>query len=125
MGIVAGGGVALIRAQSAIDAVKFDGDERFGGTIIRHACEAPLRGIAENAGTDASIIIHKVRETEGATGWNAADDKWGDMYAMGIIDPAKVTVTALTNAASVAGLLLTTEAMIAEKRKDEYLDDEE
>ena len=124
MGIVAGGGVALIRAQAAIKDVKFDGDERFGGDIIRFACEAPLRGIAENAGTDASIIVHKVRETEGSTGWNAADDKWGDMYDMGIIDPAKVTVTALQNAASVAGLLLTTEAMIAEKRKDEYLDDE-
>ncbi|MEQ1505093.1 MAG: chaperonin GroEL [Myxococcota bacterium] len=124
MGIVPGGGVALIRAQVALDSVVTNGDERFGVDIIREACEAPLRGIAHNAGVDASIIVYKVRENKTATwGWNAADDTWGDMYDMGIIDPAKVTVTALQNAASVSGLLLTTEAMIAEKSKDEYEDD--
>jgi chaperonin GroEL len=124
MGIVPGGGVALIRAQAALDALQLGGDEHFGVDIIREACEAPLRGIAGNAGVDSSITVYKVREAGPTVGWNAADDSWGDMYEMGIIDPAKVTVTALQNAGSVAGLLLTTEAMIAEKKKDEYVDDE-
>jgi len=124
MGIVPGGGVALIRAQASLDGLDVDGDVRFGVDIIREACEAPLRGIARNAGVDASIIVHKVRESKDSHGWNAADDTWGDMFDLGIIDPTKVTVTALRNAASVAGLLLTTEAMIAEKKDDEYLDDE-
>jgi chaperonin GroEL len=123
MGIVPGGGVALIRAQKALDALDLKGDEAFGVSIIREACEAPLRGIAGNAGVDGSIVVYKVREASESTGWNAATDTWGDMYEMGIIDPAKVTVTALQNAASVAGLLLTTEAMIAEKKDDEYLDE--
>jgi chaperonin GroEL len=125
MGIVPGGGVALIRAQKALEKLDVTGDEKFGADIIRQAMEAPLRGIADNAGMDASIVIHKVREGKKAFGWNAADDTWGDMYEMGIIDPAKVTVTALQNASSVASLLLTTEAMIAEKKKDEYLDEED
>ena len=124
MGVVAGGGVALIRAQAALDALDLKGDERFGVDIIREATEAPLRGIAGNAGVDASIIVYKVREGKGSFGWNAADDTWGDMLESGIVDPAKVTVTALQNAGSVAGLLLTTEAMIAENKKDEYEDDD-
>jgi chaperonin GroEL len=123
MGIVPGGGVALIRAQKALDALNLPGDEQFGVAIIREACEAPLRGIAGNAGVDGSIVVYKTREGAETMGWNAATDTWGDMYAMGIIDPAKVTVTALANAASVAGLLLTTEAMIAEKKDDEYVDE--
>jgi chaperonin GroEL len=91
--------------------------------IIREACEAPLRIIAENAGEDASIIVYKVREGEGSFGWNGATGEFGDMYAFGVIDPTKVTRTALQNAASVAGLLLTTEAMIATKeKKDEDAD---
>ncbi|MEQ1567229.1 MAG: chaperonin GroEL [Myxococcota bacterium] len=124
MGVVPGGGVALIRAQAALDALTLTGDAHFGVDIIREACEAPLRGIAQNAGADASITVFKVREGSATTGWNAADDTWGDMFQMGIIDPAKVTVTALQNAASVAGLLLTTEAMIAEKKTDEYVDED-
>ena len=118
-GIVPGGGVALIRAQAALAKVVTDGDERFGVDIIREACEAPLRAIAQNAGADASIVIFKVLQATDTTGWDAANDAYGDMFEMGIIDPAKVTLTALQNAASVAGLLLTTEAMIAEKAKDE------
>jgi chaperonin GroEL len=123
MGIVPGGGVALIRSQAALDGLSLEGDQQFGADIVREACESPLRGIAENAGVDASIIIYKARENATAAfGWDAANDSWGDMFEMGIIDPAKVTVTALQNAASVAGLLLTTEAMIAEKKDDEYED---
>ena len=118
-GIVAGGGVALIRAQSALDALELEGDQHFGVNIIRAAIEAPLRTIAGNAGEDASIIIHKVREGNDAFGWNAADNVYGDMFAAGIIDPTKVTRTALQNAASVAGLLLTTECMIAEQVNDD------
>jgi len=118
-GIVAGGGVALIRAQSVLDSLKLEGDARFGVDVIRAACEAPLRGIAANAGEDASIVVHLVRAGEAAYGWNAATDTYGDLMEMGIIDPTKVTRTALTNAGSVAGLLLTTEAMIAEKSESE------
>jgi chaperonin GroEL len=117
-GIVAGGGVALIRAQSALDALNLTGDQAFGVDIIRAAVEAPLRTIASNAGEDGSIIIHTVREGTGSFGWNAATNTFGDMYADGVIDPAKVTRTALQNAASVSGLLLTTECMIAEKTDD-------
>ena len=120
MGIVPGGGVALLRSVVALDNVNADGDEAFGVDIIREACQAPLRGIAGNAGVDASIVVHKVLEGDDAFGWDAATDKYGDMYELGIIDPTKVTVTALQNAASVASLLLTTEAMIAEKKDDEY-----
>ncbi len=118
-GIVPGGGVALIRAQKALEAIKLEGDAQFGVQIIREACEAPLRCIAENAGEDASIIVHKVREGKDAYGWNGATNVFGDMFEFGVIDPTKVTRTALVNAASVAGLLLTTEAMIAEKRKSD------
>ena len=116
-GIVAGGGVALIRALSALDALELEGDANFGIDIIRAACEAPLRTIAANAGADASIIIHKVRAGDDSFGWNAASDTFGDLFSQGIIDPTKVTRTALQNAASVAGLLLTTECMIAEKKE--------
>jgi chaperonin GroEL len=117
-GVVPGGGVALIRARAALADVQAHGDERFGVDIIRDACEAPLRAIAGNAGADASIIIHKVSAESAGYGWNAATDTFGDMYDMGVIDPTKVTLTALSNAASVAAMLLTTEAMIAEKKSD-------
>jgi chaperonin GroEL len=119
MGIVPGGGVALIRVQKALAAVQAPGDQHFGVDIIREACEAPLRIIATNAGVDASIVVHRVREGQDGHGWNAQDDRYGDMYDQGIIDPTKVTITALTNAASVSGLLLTTEAMIATKPEKE------
>jgi chaperonin GroEL len=120
-GVVPGGGVALIRAQHVLAGLKLTGDAAFGVSIIREASEAPLRIIAENAGEDASIIVHKVREGSGSFGWNGATGEFGDMFAYGVIDPTKVTRTALQNAASVAGLLLTTEAMIATK---EAKDDE-
>ncbi|MBT3218524.1 MAG: chaperonin GroEL [Proteobacteria bacterium] len=118
-GIIAGGGVALIRARAALDALDLTGDAAFGVDIIRKCCEAPLRVIASNAGEDGSIIIHKVREGEGPFGWNAATNEFGDMFEYGVIDPTKVTRTALQNAASVAGLLLTTEAMVAEKEEED------
>ncbi|MCB9665389.1 MAG: chaperonin GroEL [Alphaproteobacteria bacterium] len=118
-GVVPGGGVALIRAQGALAGLSAEGDRGFGVGIIREACEAPLRIIAGNAGEDASIVVHKVREGSGAWGWNAATGEYGDLFAAGVLDPTKVTRTALQNAASVAGLLLTTEAMIAEKKSDE------
>jgi chaperonin GroEL len=118
-GIVAGGGVALIRAQAAIADLVLHEDQNFGVDIIRAACEAPLRIIASNAGEDASIIIHNVRARDKNYGWNGATGEYGDMFAFGVIDPAKVTKTALQNAASVAGLLLTTEAMIAESIPNE------
>ena len=113
-GIVPGGGVALIRAQKALDALEVVGDERFGVQIIRRAIEEPLRIISSNAGLDASIAVAKVSEGEGNFGLNAANGEYGDLVAAGVIDPTKVTRTALQNAASVAGLLLTTEAMIAD-----------
>ncbi len=117
-GIVPGGGVALIQAQKALDGFELPGDQQFGIQIIREACEAPLRAIAKNAGADGSIVIHTVRNGPKGHGWDAQNDTFGDMYAMGIIDPTKVTLTALSNAASVSGLLLTTEAMIATKDDD-------
>ena len=120
-GIVPGGGVALIRAQRALDALELEGDAQFGVDIIHTACEAPTRIIARNAGEDGSIIVHKVRELvdNPAIGWDAQNNRFGDMFEYGIIDPTKVTRTALKNAASVAGLLLTTEVMIAEKPDDD------
>ncbi len=118
-GIVPGGGVALIRAQKVLDGVTLKGDEQFGVDIIRTACEAPLRIIASNAGQDASIVVHQVRDGADGYGWNGATGEFGDMVEAGVIDPTKVTLTALSNAASVAGLLLTTECMIAEKPDDD------
>ncbi|MFT7520950.1 MAG: chaperonin GroEL [Kiritimatiellia bacterium] len=118
-GIVPGGGVALIRAQKVLDDLVVEGDQAFGLEIIRVACEAPLRAIASNAGEDASIIVFKVREGSDGFGWNAATGEFGDMYEFGVIDPTKVTRTALIHAASVSGLLLTTEAIIAEKVDDD------
>ncbi|MBU6159849.1 MAG: chaperonin GroEL [Myxococcales bacterium] len=118
-GIVPGGGVALIRVGSVLDNLKF-GDERdFGVAILRKSLEAPLRQIADNAGIDGSIVINKVREGKGAFGYNARTDVYGDLLEMGVIDPAKVVRIALQNAASVAGLLITTECAIVEKSSDD------
>jgi chaperonin GroEL len=117
-GIVPGGGVALLRSQGALDSLKLDEEERFGVRIVRHALEEPLRWIARNAGADGSVVLEKVREGKGAIGFNAAEEKYEDLMKAGIIDPTKVVRTALQNAASVAGLLLTTEAMVAEKPKE-------
>ncbi|WP_417409966.1 chaperonin GroEL [Hoeflea sp.] len=121
-GILPGGGVALLRAVSSLDDLNpANDDQRVGIEIVRRAIEAPVRQIAENAGAEGSIIVGKLREkTDRAWGWNAQTGEYGDLYKMGVIDPAKVVRTALQDAASVAGLLVTTEAMIAEKpKKDE------
>ncbi|MCW1409841.1 chaperonin GroEL [Rhizobium sp. 1AS11] len=118
-GILPGGGVALLRAVKALDNVKTaNGDQRVGVDIVRRAVEAPARQIAENAGAEGSVIVGKLREkSEFSYGWNAQTGEYGDLYAQGVIDPAKVVRTALQDAASIAGLLVTTEAMIAEKPK--------
>jgi chaperonin GroEL len=116
-GIVPGGGVALIRALSAIDNLKFSDDRQYGINIIRRACEEPLRQIASNAGVDGSIVIEKVKAGKGAFGFNAATEEYEDMVKAGVIDPTKVVRAALQNAASVASLMLTTEALIAERPK--------
>ncbi|MEP9386769.1 chaperonin GroEL [Mesorhizobium sp. KR9-304] len=120
-GILPGGGVALLRAAKALDNVQVDNaDQRTGVEIVRRAIEAPARQIAENAGAEGSIIVGKLREkSEFAHGWNAQTNEFGDLYKQGVIDPAKVVRTALQDAASVAGLLVTTEAMVAEKPKKE------
>jgi chaperonin GroEL len=111
--------VALIRAQSALDALDLKDEQRFGVNIIRRAIEEPLRQIAANAGEEGSIVVQKVREGKDSFGYNAATNVYGDMIAMGVIDPAKVVRSALQNAASVASLMLTTEAIIAERPKRE------
>ncbi|MGO7293273.1 TCP-1/cpn60 chaperonin family protein, partial [Rhizobium brockwellii] len=118
-GILPGGGVALLRAVKALDNVKTaNTDQRVGVDIVRRAVEAPARQIAENAGAEGSVIVGKLREkSEFSHGWNAQTGEYGDLYAQGVIDPAKVVRTALQDAASIAGLLVTTEAMIAEKPK--------
>ena len=116
-GIVPGGGVAYIRALKALDKLKLDAEQQFGVTIIKSSLEAPIRQIADNAGIDASIVVDKVRRGKDAYGYNAADDTYVDMLQAGIIDPTKVSRCALQNASSVAGLMLTTECMIAEKPK--------
>jgi chaperonin GroEL len=118
-GIVPGGGVALIRAQSALEKLDVNDEQRFGVNIIRRAIEEPLRQIAGNAGEEGSIVVQKVREGKEAFGYNAASNEYGDLLEMGVIDPAKVVRSALQNAASVASLMLTTEALIAERPKDE------
>ncbi|ACS60628.1 MULTISPECIES: chaperonin GroEL [Rhizobium] len=118
-GILPGGGVALLRAVKALDGLPTaNDDQRVGIDIVRRAIEAPVRQIAENAGAEGSIVVGKLREkSELSFGWNAQTGEYGDLYAQGVIDPAKVVRTALQDAASVAGLLVTTEAMIAEKPK--------
>jgi chaperonin GroEL len=116
-GVVPGGGVALLRAQSALDSIKLIEGQQFGVAIIRRAIEEPLRQIASNAGVDGSIVVSKVKEGSGGFGFNAQTLEYGDLIKGGVIDPTKVVRTALQNAASVASLLLTTEAMIAERPK--------
>ncbi|MDS7594155.1 chaperonin GroEL [Agrobacterium tumefaciens] len=119
-GILPGGGVALLRAVKALEGLATaNDDQRVGIEIVRRAIEAPVRQIAENAGAEGSIVVGKLREkTDLSFGWNAQTGEYGDLYAQGVIDPVKVVRTALQDAASVAGLLVTTEAMIAEKPKD-------
>jgi chaperonin GroEL len=117
--VVAGGGVALIRARAAIVDLKGDNhDQQIGIDIARRALEEPIRQIVANAGAEASVITNTVEESDGNYGYNAATGEYGDMIEMGILDPTKVTRSALQNAASVAGLLITTEAMVADAPKE-------
>jgi chaperonin GroEL len=119
-GIVPGGGVAFIRAQKALkDLQGKNHDQTVGIAILRRSIEEPLRQIVTNAGEEASVVLNRVQEGEGTFGYNAATGEYGDMIQLGILDPTKVTRSALQNAASVAGLMLTTEAMVAEQPKKE------
>jgi len=116
-GVVPGGGVALVRAAAKLDTLKLAPEEQIGVSIIKRAMEEPARRIAANAGHDGSVVVGKVREGKEGFGFNAATEEYGDLVKQGVIDPTMVVRTALQNAASVAGLLLTTEAMVAEKPK--------
>ncbi|MBI5605964.1 MAG: chaperonin GroEL [Deltaproteobacteria bacterium] len=117
-GIVPGGGIALLRCLPALNAIKTEGEEALGVNIIRRAIEEPVRQIANNAGFEGSVVVEKVKAEKGAFGFNADSGTYEDLMKVGVIDPTKVTRFALQNAASVASLLLTTEAMVAEKPKD-------
>jgi chaperonin GroEL len=118
-GVVAGGGVALIRAQKALDDLKLSDDQQVGVRIIHRAIEEPLRQIVQNAGLEGAVVVNKVKEGKDDFGYNAATDQYGNLLAMGVIDPVKVVRTALQNAASVAGLMLTTECLVAERPKED------
>ena len=113
-GIVPGGGVALLRCQDSLNSIKAEGDEAIGVDIVRRACSAPLRQLVDNAGVEGAIVVQEVRKQKGNNGYDVAKDEYCDMVKAGIIDPTKVTRTALQNAASIAALLLTTECMVAE-----------
>jgi chaperonin GroEL len=114
-GIVPGGGVAFLRAIPALDKLTLEDDEQIGVTIVKRALEEPIRMIASNAGHEGAIVVGKVRESKQPNyGFNAATEEYGDMIAAGILDPAKVTRSALQNAASIAALMLTTEALVSE-----------
>jgi chaperonin GroEL len=114
-GIVPGGGVALLRCMGSLDAIKAEGDEAIGIRILKRALEEPLRTLANNAGVEGSVIVAEVKgSTKKNYGYNVDKDEYVDMLGAGIIDPTKVTRSALQNAASIAGLMLTTEALIAE-----------
>jgi chaperonin GroEL len=117
-GVVPGGGVAYIRCLGALEKLAVAGGEKFGVDIIRKSLEEPIRQIVGNGGWEGSIVVNKVREGKGAYGFNAATGVYEDLLAAGVIDPTKVSRTALQNAASVASLMLTTEAMVAERPKD-------
>jgi len=118
-GIVPGGGVALLRAQAALEKIRGTEDEKIGVEIVRRSLEEPIRMIAQNAGAEGSIIVAKVRESkEKNFGYNAATDTYEDLVKSGVIDPTKVTRTALQNAASIAGLLLTTECVVVERKEE-------
>jgi chaperonin GroEL len=114
-GIVPGGGVALLRSLAAVEALKLEGDEALGARVVARALRAPARHIAENAGMNGHLVVEKILEGKGSFGFNASNDTYGDMIAMGVVDPTKVVRMALENAVSAAGLLLTSEAAITEK----------
>jgi chaperonin GroEL len=118
-GIVPGGGVALLRAQASLASLEAKGDERSGIDIVSHALEAPLRTIASNAGAEGSIVVERVRTQKGAMGYNAATGQYEDLFQSGIVDPTKVTRSALQNAVSIASLVLTTEAVVTDTPEEE------
>ena len=113
-GIVPGGGIALLRAAATLDSLELDGDQETGRNIIRRSLLSPVRAIAENAGMEGSVVVAKIQEAEGNFGFNAATTEYGDMLVEGVVDPTKVVRSALQNASSIAGLLLTTETLITE-----------
>ncbi len=119
-GIVPGGGVALVRARVALDGLKLPGDQKFGRDVVQRAISAPLRQIADNAGLDGNVVLEETLEQTGGKGLNVLTGDWGDMTKMGIIDPTKVTRSALQNAASIVGLMLTTETVITERKDKEH-----
>ena len=121
-GIVPGGGTALLRAQKALDGLKLKGDEATGADIVRRAIEAPLRTLAANAGVEGALIVEHVKNGKGGEGYNVATGKFEDLIASGVVDPTKVTRSALQNAASISGLLLTTECLISDIPKEEKAD---
>ena len=119
-GIVPGGGVALLRCVAALDELKLEGDQAVGVTIVKRALEEPIRQIVINAGVEGAVIVMEVKKNKKAAfGFNAATEEYGDMIEAGIIDPTKVTRTALQNAASIAGLMITTECVIADKPEED------
>jgi chaperonin GroEL len=117
-GIVPGGGVALLNAQKSLDALSLQGDEKIGLSIVRRAIEEPLRQIAANAGAEGSVVVNQVKSLGAGYGYNAATGEYEDLIKAGVVDPAKVVRTALQNAASIAGLILTTECLVSEKKED-------
>tara|TARA_B100000029_G_scaffold135673_1_gene130156 strand:- start:2442 stop:4061 length:1620 start_codon:yes stop_codon:yes gene_type:complete len=118
-GIVPGGGTALLRCAGAIDKLKLDADEQIGVDIVRHAIESPLRALAGNAGLEGAVVVQGVLENKGSTGYDVANEKYRDLIKAGVVDPAKVTRSALQNAASIAALLLTTECLITDVPEEE------
>jgi chaperonin GroEL len=120
-GIVPGGGVALLRCLSALEKVKLEGEEQLGVSVLRRALEEPIRQIANNAGHEGSVVVERVKNDKGAQGFNAETEKYEDLTKAGVIDPTKVVRFALQNAASVASLLLTTEATVAEKPEEKEM----
>jgi chaperonin GroEL len=118
-GIVPGGGVTLIRSEEAVESMVLDGDEATGASIVRRALSEPSKLIADNAGYEGAVVVQRIRSESGATGFNAETGEWADLFKAGIIDPAKVTRSALQNAASIAGLVLTTESAVVEKPEEE------
>ena len=119
-GIVPGGGVAYLRAQKSIDSLKLEGDEAVGAAIIARAIEAPLRKLVGNAGQEAALVVANVKKASGTNGYNVRTGEYADLMKAGVVDPAKVVRSALQNAASIAGLLLTTDCMVTDipEKKD-------
>jgi chaperonin GroEL len=119
-GVIPGGGVGFVRCIAAVAGIKLEGDEAIGATIVRRALEEPIRQLAYNAGSEGSIVVQKVKDGSGSFGYNVATDTYEDLMASGVVDPTKVARSALQNAASIAALMLTTEALITEvpEKKD-------